>query len=555
MHEPLLTRLLQEPHGDADESVDSEDQVATDSPGSSVASAIFNFTNALIGAGCLGLASAMAQSGGLLSVVTLLAFAWLFKLSLDLLIDLSLRHGAETFEGLAQLALGRKGQLGLIVSKFLYSFGCLVAYVVVVKDNLGPAVKSLLFGNDDDDEDQSSLEQLLGNHGVVTWAVGLAILFPLCLLRDMTPLSTFSAISIFGMIIIVGIVIYLYLSPSSDTIRQPGHGTVYEHWFEIRPAYWECLGTFVFTYASQHVVHMAFLSLKPELRTLDNWKTISKYSVGLAAVVSTTVAVFVYMTFWESTESDIFDLYPGIPLVNLAKLLLCLTLLLTFPLPFFTCRELFLVLITTLQREECASEHVDDDKEEDDDYNDDSVRLIETTPNRHKNADVLELESYSMDGSASLHRSQTRHVRVSIFHDMSVFRPPCVGPAASGEVQRDEEVSAVESAVAPSLGGWKTHVFRQPLQELQLKTPFHVAWTASMWFVVTYLAIAAPNLGDVLNVVGCASGTMIAFFFPGTIAYMLDGYSWKMALIFGTGLIIAPIGTFYSAKKLIEDLL
>ncbi|GKY92652.1 hypothetical protein MPSEU_000235300 [Mayamaea pseudoterrestris] len=538
MEEPLLTRILREDINDQDimDHVDHDDALtrppsSLPSTGSSSASAIFNFTNAMIGAGCLGLGSAMAKSGGLLSILTLVVFAWLFKQSLDLLIALSLRHDAPTYEGLAQLALGHYGRLGLMASKFLYSFGCLVAYVVVVKDNLGPALQSLLFGNEgdgsyDDDTIMSTMHAMLKNDVVVTWSVGVLVMLPLCLLRDMTPLATFSVVSVFGMITITAIVIYLFASPtSSESIRMPGVGTLYEHWFEIRPAYLECLGTFVFTYASQHVVHMAFSSLKPELRTLEEWQTISKYAIGLSAFVSTTVGVFVYMTFWESTESDIFDMYPSIPIVNLAKMLLCFTLLLTFPLPFFTCRELFLLFITT----------ADNDEEAD-------LRLIETTPSTHDNPDdpLLELESCSLDGSAGHLPGRTRHVRVSSFHDSAISRQLCF----------DDDEDEIWR-----FSGWRSRVFRSPIQDLQLKLPYHFIWTITMWFIVIYLAIAAPNLGDVLNVVGCASGTMIAFLFPGAIAYRLEGYSWKAALIFGTGLVIAPVGTYFSVKKLIEDLI
>merc|ERR1712232_1259898 len=82
---------------------------------------------------------------------------------------------------------------------------------------------------------------------------------------------------------------------------------------------------------------------KPELRTLKNWKYISSWSIGLSAVVSASVGFVVYMTFWQATKSDLFDLYPAIPIINVSKLLLCVTMLLTFPFPFFTCRDMLIV--------------------------------------------------------------------------------------------------------------------------------------------------------------------------------------------------------------------
>ena len=49
----------------------------------------FNFTNSIIGAGAMGLGGAFAASGGLISVICLVGFAYLMKLSLDLIVDLS----------------------------------------------------------------------------------------------------------------------------------------------------------------------------------------------------------------------------------------------------------------------------------------------------------------------------------------------------------------------------------------------------------------------------------------------------------------------------------
>jgi hypothetical protein len=55
--------------------------------GSSVAGATFNFTNAIVGAGAIGLGGAVAVSGGLISIFLILFFGLLTKL----------RYSASTF--------------------------------------------------------------------------------------------------------------------------------------------------------------------------------------------------------------------------------------------------------------------------------------------------------------------------------------------------------------------------------------------------------------------------------------------------------------------------
>lgn len=84
-----------------------------------------NFTNTIVGAGCIGLGNAMARSGGLISIATILFFAILTKLSFDLVIVLSVEtEGAlGSYEQLGQIAYGIPGRIAVMISKFLCFFG------------------------------------------------------------------------------------------------------------------------------------------------------------------------------------------------------------------------------------------------------------------------------------------------------------------------------------------------------------------------------------------------------------------------------------------------
>jgi amino acid permease len=185
------------------------------------------------------LGGAIADSGGAISIVAIILFAVLAKLSLDMLIRLSVEvegaHGS--YEQLGQVGFGAAGKLMVVGSKFLYSFGCLIAYIIVVKDNFGPAARSLIYGNSAP-EGHSWLYHLLGDDFWMTWILSASVILPLCLLRDMTPLASLSVVSVVSMVGIVGIVIYLFAFNPNGEIRHPSGG-VYEDWFEIRPAFLE----------------------------------------------------------------------------------------------------------------------------------------------------------------------------------------------------------------------------------------------------------------------------------------------------------------------------
>jgi solute carrier family 38 (sodium-coupled neutral amino acid transporter), member 11 len=223
-------------------------QAPPEESGSSLYGAIFNFTNCIVGAGAIGLGGAFADSGGLISMATIVFFAFLTKLSLDVVVIMSVENSIESsnhteqrrsasYEELGNLAFGKAGLWIVSLSKFLYSFGCLVAYIIVVKDNFTPALRHFIYGNAGPSD--SWFNQFLlqdGANDTVTWILGVSVILPLCLLRDMTPLSNLGAISIGAMICIVLIVIAVYFV--DPDVRREGAST-YENWFEIRPGFVE----------------------------------------------------------------------------------------------------------------------------------------------------------------------------------------------------------------------------------------------------------------------------------------------------------------------------
>lgn len=384
--------------------------------GSSATGAVFNLSNSIVGAGIIGLGGAIAASGGLISILGIVFFAGLAKVSFDMVIELSVAAKG-SYEQLGRLAFGKLGFIIIVISKFVYAFGCLVAYIVIIKENFPSAAKHLVFGSTDQpvESDESILASLLDKPNLVTFLLSVLVMLPLCLMRDMTPLEKFSAVKILAVTLIVLIVASLYLLNPNGAVRLQG-GSVYQNWFEIRTGFLESVGTFVFTFVAQHTVHLTFNSLRDDVRNMESWRVVSSASLLIATALSLGAGVFLYMTFWQETSSDMFALYPPLVSIDVAKLLLCVTMMFTYPLPLFSCRELMIVSIPT--------------------------------------------------------------------------------PKESG--------TASTSDAAATKAWWLL------LQdESQLIWPLHVVVTTALWFVTTELAIRAPSLGDVLNLVGCIAGTMI----------------------------------------------
>jgi hypothetical protein len=134
---------------------------------------------------------------------------------------------------------------------------------------------------------------------------------------------------------------------------------------------------------------------------------------------------------------------------------------------------------------------------------------------------------------------------------------PLLSEEASGEDERNGNVSdtpvdnrishRIVSSITPK--NWLL-----PEDDRQLRLPVHVCITAQIWLIVTGLAIAAPNLGDILDLVGCASGTLIAFVIPGLLSFYIEGYNHLAMVILTVGGVVGTVGTYFSIKQLVSDL-
>lgn len=181
-----------------------------------------------------------------------------------------------------------------------------------------------------------------------------------------------------------------------------------------------------------------------------------------------------------------FICYPDIIPTDLAKLLLSLTMLLTFPLPFFTSREILILALV-------------------------------------KSGVVRDGQNGRGGGDAE-------------------------APLIVLERDQPGEEEGEEQGAAPTQSS-----LLLPGEGNQLRLPYHIAWTVGLWMLVVTLAISAPNLGDVLDLVGCATGTLIAFVMPGLFSLQINGYSTQGAILLGVGGLVGMIGTIFSLQRLLRD--
>lgn len=418
---------------------------------------------------------AFAISGGFISIVGIIFCAILSKISFDLLIYLSIvvndspsttvngtgirrrRIESSSYEELGAAAFGGTGRAVVIISKAFYTFGTMVVYNIVVKDNCASAMSHLLFENDTN-HPSTWWSMLIQSNNAMAVFVSAAVILPLCLLRDLKPLEKSSIFGMISIIALVMIVIYLYFTTATGDSSTRGDAStatgihessgLYAHWFQVRGGvlrryiYYYCkylfvkiivcsqtatrtmlsLGTFIFTFIAHATVHLAYDSIHPQIRNYKTWKLVSSISLTLSTFLALIAGIFVYMTFWLDATSSMFVLYPPSAAIDISKILLTITIALTFPFLMLACREIIIVSLISLPHQQQQTEE-------------ETTELLESTHN--------------------------------------VIRRPWLLPG----------------------------------RHRQLTRGYHVLVTTLIWLITLILALVAPSLGDVLNLVGCATGT------------------------------------------------
>jgi len=221
----------------------------------------------------------------------------------------------------------------------------------------------------------------------------------------------------------------------------------------------------------------------------------------------------------------------------------------TFPLPFFTCRELLIIIMIhhlcgvgqiSSEIYDINNNYVDvgvhDDVHDDDHGNNTDTEIVEEKDDNENNC-LTDLQRPLLAEEAP---NDTTESTTTMLND----NIHTISDTLSVDTYFPRRII---SAASPK--NWLL-----PDEDRQLRLPGHVGFTITLWLVITGLAIAAPNLGDILDLVGCASGTLIAFVIPALLSFYIEGYNHLAMVLFTVGGVVGTVGTYYSIKQLVTDL-
>eukprot|EP00906_Rhabdomonas_costata_P017076 RCo024575 len=291
--------------------------------GHSMFSAVFNFVNSIVGAGIMGLAFALNEAGLFLGLILLLTCAVLTDFSVCILVEVGQELHLNTLEAVCAKLFGRPGRLIAAGSMFAMAFGAMLAYLMIIGDTV-PVVLRAITGI-----------AVLGRRRLMTYVTAVLICFPLSAVRDIGVLGNTSFLSTLAVALIcVLTILRAPVTAEVQGVRElPPQAGAYSF---AQPHFFASFGAMAFAYVCQHSSFLVRSSMKEPHR----WSTVCHISVGLATVFSLVLSLVGYLSFLRCTRSNLLNnLDATDPAANAARLMLAVSMFLTYPMEFFVARH------------------------------------------------------------------------------------------------------------------------------------------------------------------------------------------------------------------------
>ncbi|KAJ3361454.1 hypothetical protein GGF31_002233, partial [Allomyces arbusculus] len=314
---------------------------ATGQEKSSVMGAALNFTNSIIGAGIIGLPYAFRQAGFFLGVALLIgltvlvgAFDPCAKLdtalwtltttptdwTVVLLVKAGKVSGKSSYQSLVDSVVGKRGSFLVAMFQFVFAFGAMCAYTVIVGDTLPTVLKALVPSIAD--------ASLLSREWIMVLTT-VFISFPLSMQRDMAALAKTSAVSMASIVLIVSLIILRCLHLPESLLGDPNARFT---WIGDSPI--KAIGVISFAFVCHHNTFIIYGSL--DLPTLDRFARVTHLSAATSLIACLLLAVSAYLAFTTTTQGNVLNNFAADDtVINIARLAFALNMFTTFPMETF----------------------------------------------------------------------------------------------------------------------------------------------------------------------------------------------------------------------------
>ncbi|KAJ2082779.1 hypothetical protein H4R24_001303 [Coemansia sp. RSA 988] len=296
--------------------------------GASMISSFFNLTNAIVGAGLIGLPYATRQSGIIIGPILVVVVAWLVDWTLRVLALNSKLSGQQSYQGLVEYCFGRTGLLANSFFQGAMAGGGMASFIVVVGDTLPHVLNALMPGIS-----ESGFGRVVFSRRFVVAFFVICMAYPLSLYRDVGKLGKTSAFAVVAMCAIITSVVIE--GPRIDPTLHADPGTPVQL---ANTGVFQAIGIITFAFVCHHNSFMIYGSLRKP--TLNRYFEVIHISTAISTIVSLIIAIVGYLYFRDKTQGNILNNFPQENLlINIARFLFALNMIATFPMETLVARE------------------------------------------------------------------------------------------------------------------------------------------------------------------------------------------------------------------------
>ncbi len=292
-----------------------------------------SLAKAIMGAGSFALPWAFLQMGYLAGPIFLGILMFLSVYSLQLLITCARASGQHCYVDVSRNIFGRAGARMAYVASVSASLGVCGSYLVFIAANL----QSLLPLNATETTTEPAISQTCLIIMVLPWVVALSSV------RDM---KHFTFASLLGDIsVVLGMVVVLVYGIWHDEDIHTSKDLVAIGSFETMPLAFGAIG-YLF------LVHFLSLPIESAMIRPEKFHSVAIITFSVCAVLSGSFGVIGYLLFGRETQQIVLLNVHGSYFVSAVKLLLCVDLLLTYPV---VMRPSIVIVEQSLMPEESLS--------------------------------------------------------------------------------------------------------------------------------------------------------------------------------------------------------
>ncbi|KAM3558478.1 hypothetical protein ARSEF4850_004595 [Beauveria asiatica] len=316
-----------------DQNDDAGDLVARQlrRPKSGLQSAFMNMANSIIGAGIIGQPYAIRQAGLLAGTLLLIGLTAVVDWTICLIVINSKLSGTSSFQGTVEHCFGRAGLIAISLAQWVFAFGGMVAFGVIVGDTIPHVLLAVWPGLPD-----LPVIGLLTDRRVAIAVFVMGISYPLTLYRDIAKLAKASTFALVGMLVIVVTVLTQGLLVPSEA-----KGEFSLPLLTLNTGIFQAIGVISFAFVCHHNSLLIYGSLRTP--TIDNFSRVTHYSTGVSMLACLVMALGGFLVFGDKTLGNVLNNFPSDNImVNVARLCFGLNMLTTLPLEAFVCREVML---------------------------------------------------------------------------------------------------------------------------------------------------------------------------------------------------------------------